>query len=165
VDLEKTALAVWARANSEDRSANVEFVTGEAVKPLPPQKMPVTAGKWLEVNLKAQRLTAYEGDWPVMSTPVSSGLPRTPTPIGTFEVFTKLRAHDMRGGSLAVGDYYFLPQVPFVMYFADGGYAIHGTYWHNNFGQPMSHGCVNLPTKDAEWVFNWAPLGTKVVIF
>lgn len=165
VDLEKTALAVWARANSDDRTATVEFVTGEAARPETPQKMPPQAGKWIEVNLAAQRLTAYEGDWPVMSTLISSGLPRTPTPKGTFEIFSKLRYDDMRGGSVAAGDYYYLPKVPYVMYFAAGGYALHGTYWHNNFGRPMSHGCVNLTTRDAEWLFNWAPMGTKVVIF
>lgn len=165
VDLEKTALAVWARANSDDRTATVEFVTGEAARPETPQKMPPLAGKWIEVNLAAQRLTAYEGDWPVMSTLISSGLPRTPTPRGTFEIFTKLRYDDMRGGSVAAGDYYYLPKVPYVLYFAAGGYALHGTYWHNNFGRPMSHGCVNLTTRDAEWLFNWAPMGTKVVIF
>ncbi len=165
VDLEKTALAVWARANSDDRTVTVEFVTGETARPEAPQKMPPLAGKWIEVNLAAQRLTAYEGDWPVMSTLISSGLPRTPTPKGTFEIFTKLRYDDMRGGSVAAGDYYYLPKVPYVMYFAAGGYALHGTYWHNNFGRPMSHGCVNLTTRDAEWLFNWAPIGTKVVIF
>lgn len=59
-------------------------------------------------------------------------------------------------------DEYFLPAVPYVMYF-HGNYGLHGTYWHNNFGQPMSHGCVNLPTDAAQWLFNWAPIGTKVV--
>jgi lipoprotein-anchoring transpeptidase ErfK/SrfK/vancomycin resistance protein YoaR len=165
VDLEKTALAVRASAAGDDRTVTVEFATGEAVRPQTPQQMPPKAGKWIEVNLAAQRLTAYEGDWPVLSTLISSGLPRTPTPKGTFEIFTKLRFDDMRGGSVAAGDYYFLPKVPYVMYFAAGGYALHGTYWHNNFGRPMSHGCVNLSTRDAEWLFNWAPLGTKVVIF
>ncbi len=107
---------------------------------------------------------AYEGDWPVFSGRVSTGLPRTPTPIGTFRVFTKLVADDMRGGSYAVGDYYYLPRVPWVMYFAAGGYAIHGTYWHSNFGNPMSHGCVNLETDNARWLFDWAPMGTTVTV-
>jgi lipoprotein-anchoring transpeptidase ErfK/SrfK len=66
----------------------------------------------------------------------------------------------MSGGSGA--DYYYLPNVPHVMYFY-GGYGLHGTYWHNNFGTPMSHGCVNLSQTDAEWLYNWASVGTKVV--
>ena len=59
------------------------------------------------------------------------------------------------------GPDYFLPAVPFTMYFYQG-YGIHGTYWHNAFGRPMSHGCVNLPTPEAEWFFNWADVGTPV---
>ena len=132
-----------------------------------PQRAAVQApgsGKWIAVNLSAQTLVAYEGDWPVFSGRISSGLPRTPTPVGTFSVFTKLVADDMAGGSYATGDAYFLPKVPYVMYFAAGGYAIHGTYWHNNFGNPMSHGCVNLQTDNARWLFEWAPLGTTVVV-
>jgi lipoprotein-anchoring transpeptidase ErfK/SrfK len=91
-------------------------------------------------------------------------LPRTPTPVGTFSVFTKLVADDMRGGSYATGDAYFLPKVPYVMYFAAGGYAIHGTYWHNNFGRRMSHGCVNANKAAAAWLYNWAPVGTPVKV-
>ena len=70
----------------------------------------------------------------------------------------------MKGGSYATGDYYFLPKVPYVMYFIDGGYALHGTYWHHNFGHPMSHGCVNLPTDQSKLLFDWAPMGTTVVV-
>ena len=114
--------------------------------------------------MTTQTLVAYEGDWPVFHALVSTGLPRTPTPVGTYRVFTKLVADDMRGGSYATGDYYFLPKVPYVMYFLEGGYAIHGTFWHNNFGNPMSHGCVNLPTPASKWLFDWAPMGTTVVV-
>jgi lipoprotein-anchoring transpeptidase ErfK/SrfK len=61
------------------------------------------------------------------------------------------------------GPGYYLPNVPYVMYF-HGGYGLHGTTWHANFGHPMSHGCVNLPTSEAEWLFNWAQVGTMVNI-
>jgi lipoprotein-anchoring transpeptidase ErfK/SrfK len=112
------------------------------------------------VDLTYQTLTAYEGRRPVFHTRVSSGLPQYPTVVGTFSIYLKYELADMSGG--AGDDAYYLPGVPYVMYF-HGNYGLHGTYWHNNFGQPMSHGCVNLPTADAEWLFNWAPIGARVV--
>lgn len=115
-----------------------------------------TAGRWIDVNLSQQRLTAYQGNTAVFSTLISGGLPNTPTVVGRFAVQTKLRSTRMTGPG------YDLPGVPYTMYFYRG-YAIHGTYWHNNFGQPMSHGCVNMRTEDAAWLFNWASIGTPVV--
>jgi lipoprotein-anchoring transpeptidase ErfK/SrfK len=129
--------------------------------PAPPPGSP-SEGKWIDVNLSTQTLVAYEGDTPVFTTLVSTGVPAYPTVVGTFKIQTKLRYDDMRGGSGA--DAYYLPDVPYVMYFYTGGYALHGTYWHHNFGQPMSHGCVNLPTDAAAWVYNWAPIGTTIQI-
>ncbi len=111
--------------------------------------------KWIEVNLGNQTLYAHEGDNVIYTMRISSGLPWTPTPTGTFNIWIKLRSTRMKGGSKETGDYYDLPNVPYTMYF-DGGYGIHGAYWHNNFGHPMSHGCVNLSPKDAEVLFNWA---------
>jgi LysM repeat protein len=127
----------------------------------PAAKNAVSSGKWIDVNLKTQRLTAYEGSNAVFSSLVSTGLAWYPTPTGTFQVYLKYQAQLMTGGSGR--DYYYLPNVPYVMYFYQS-YAIHGTYWHNNFGRQMSHGCVNLPTPSAQWVFNWAPMGTPVNI-
>ncbi len=123
--------------------------------PAPGQPAP-TAGRWIDVNLRTQRLTAYQGDTPVFSALISGGLPRTPTVVGRFAIYTKLTSTRMSGPG------YDLPGVPYTMYFYKG-YAIHGTYWHNNFGQPMSHGCVNMRTQDAAWLFNWASIGTPVV--
>ncbi len=54
--------------------------------------------------------------------------------------------------------------MPYVLYFTDVGHAIHGTYWHDNFGTPMSHGCINLPMDVAEWIYGWAPMGMTVQI-
>jgi lipoprotein-anchoring transpeptidase ErfK/SrfK len=113
--------------------------------------------RWIDVDLTHQRVIAYEGDTPVRQVTVSTGLPRTPTVTGRFKIYVKYRAADMSGPG------YYLSQVPYVMYFYRG-YGLHGTYWHNNFGQPMSHGCVNLPTPEAEWLFNWASVGTLVVV-
>lgn len=117
--------------------------------------------RWIDVNLSTQTITAYEGTTAVYTSLVSTGLPRTPTVVGSYRVYVKYVATDMTGGSYAYGDYYYLADVPYTMYFYQG-YGIHGTYWHNNFGQPMSHGCVNLPTPVAEWFFNWASVGTRV---
>jgi hypothetical protein len=117
--------------------------------------------KWIEVDLTNQILYAHEGGARVFTTLISSGLAWHPTPTGTFYVERKLISDLMAGGSGA--DAYYLPGVPYVMYFI-GGYSIHGTYWHNNFGHPMSHGCVNAPTPAAQWLYNWAPMGTPVVI-
>jgi len=121
--------------------------------------------KWIEVNLSVpQRLTAWEGNTPVFSSPMSSGLPQYPTPVGTFTVQWKLRYDDMTGGLAGTPEYYYLPDVPYVMYFYTGGYAIHGTYWHSDFGYPRSRGCVNLPIDAAGWLYNWAPPGTPIWI-
>ena len=118
---------------------------------------PASAGKWIEIDISRQRLTAYVGRTPVFSTLVSTGLPRTPTVIGRFAIRYKLRRQHMRGPG------YSLPNVPWVMYFYSN-YAIHGTYWHNAFGRPMSHGCVNLRIADARWLYYWAPVGTPVIV-
>lgn len=138
-------------------------VTQRGGTPVWPQGMFLPA-KWIEINLSVpSRLTAWEGNTPVFSTTISGGTSRTPTPTGIFHIQYKLRYDDMRGVTPGVGPYY-LPDVPYVMYFYTGGYAIHGTYWHANFGYPMSNGCVNMRTADAAWLYNWAPNGTPIWI-
>lgn len=120
-------------------------------------------GRWIDVNLTTQRLHAYDGGRVVYTALVSTGIARYPTPTGTFRIQRKYRYDDMTGGSRARGDYYYLPNVPHCQYFY-AGYSLHGTYWHNNFGTRMSHGCVNLSQTDAAWLFGWTSIGTKVVI-
>jgi lipoprotein-anchoring transpeptidase ErfK/SrfK len=131
------------------------------VGPFPPEKpnavdqallahQPAYPGeKWIEVNVTTQQVTAWEGDVPAMSFTVSTGLPNTPTVLGKFNIYWKLNS------ALMIGPNYYLPEVPYTMYFY-AGYALHGTYWHSNFGQPMSHGCVNLETSQAKQLFDWA---------
>jgi lipoprotein-anchoring transpeptidase ErfK/SrfK len=120
--------------------------------------------KWIEVDLSEQKLFAHEGNNIVYTMLVSAGK-WAPTPTGEFRIWIKLRYTLMHGGNQADGTYYYLPNVPYVMYFYKG-YGIHGAYWHNNFGQPMSHGCVNLSIPDAEKLFWWAdpqvPAGKSV---
>ena len=115
--------------------------------------------RWIDVDLSEQKLRAYEGDSLFLETLVSSGLPWSPTPTGEFRIWTKFRATKMEGG--AGKYYYYLPNVPYVMFFSNDqvskytGYSLHGTYWHNDFGKVHSHGCVNLPTPIAETLYYW----------
>jgi len=111
--------------------------------------------RWIDVNLSTQSVYAYEGDTVVNSFIVSTGTWLTPTVTGQYKIWIKLKSAPMSGPG------YYLPDVPYIMYFYKG-YGLHGTYWHNNFGTPMSHGCVNLRTSDAEWLYNWASVGTVV---
>jgi len=111
--------------------------------------------RWIDVNLSTQSVYAYEGDTVVNSFIVSTGTSYTPTVTGRYKIWIKLKSTTMSGPG------YYLPNVPYAMYFYKG-YGLHGTYWHNNFGTPMSHGCVNLRTSDAEWLYYWASEGTVV---
>lgn len=115
--------------------------------------------RWIDVNLSTQVLIAYEGDQIVYSSVISSGTSDHPTVTGQFRIWLRYQSQTMDGTRL--GYDYYLENVPYVMYFFED-YAIHGTYWHNNFGTPMSHGCVNMNTTDANWLYNWASLGTLV---
>ncbi len=125
--------------------------------------------KHIYIDLSSQRLTAYEGSQLIFDFPVSTGK-WYPTPTGEFKTWIKLRYTRMAGGNPAIGTYYNLPNVPHTMYFYNDqypktqGFGLHGAYWHNNFGHPMSHGCVNIGLDNAEKLFNWAPVGTPVTI-
>lgn len=110
--------------------------------------------KWIEVSIPEQKVRAWEGNKLVMEFPISSGK-WAPTPEGTFNIWYKTRSQVMSGGSKELSTYYYLPNVPNNMFFYKG-YAIHGAYWHNNFGQPMSHGCVNSPLANVAVLFEWA---------
>lgn len=127
-----------------------------------------TGEKHIYVNLSTQTLTAYQGESLFMTALVSTGK-WNKTPTGEFAIWSKFRATRMSGGS--GNDYYNLPNVPYTMFFsgsgipAASGFALHGTYWHNNFGHPMSHGCVNLRTVDAEKLFYWTDANNKITIY
>ena len=115
---------------------------------------PSLTEKWVEVDLLRQRVVAWEGVRPVRSFVISSGKSATPTVTGVFRIRAKVAAQTMSGGSEEAGDAYHLPNVQWVSYFY-GAYSFHGTYWHNNFGHPMSHGCINMRTEEAEWIYKW----------
>lgn len=115
--------------------------------------------RWVEVDLSDQKLRAWDGDQLFLETLVSTGLSFSPTPTGEFRIWTKFKATKMSGGEGR--NYYYLPNVPYVMFFENAqvpghkGYSLHGTYWHNDFGKQKSHGCVNLPTPIAEKLYQW----------
>lgn len=152
---------VWALARANNL-ANPSFIYAGQRLIIPGESGPDGGGEeWIDVNLTTQELVAYEGDNAVYSAIVSTGTAKHPTVTGRYRIQRKYRYDDMS----YPGEYH-LPDVPYVMYFY-GGYALHGTYWHNNFGTPMSHGCVNLTISDAQWLFDWTtpalPPGYNVI--
>lgn len=146
----------------EDKEKTAIFLNEPMTAPLaalPEPKIPPVLGqtspdeKWIEVDLSEQKLIAWEGGNKFLESLLSSGKwGRTPT--GEFRIWGKFKYAKMSGGSKELHTYYYLPNVPYTMYFYNG-FGLHGTYWHNNFGHPMSHGCVNLPTLVAEKLFYW----------
>ncbi len=152
--LEETQMASgpWYRIGDN------QWVSGRYVARVAPVARPAqipATDRWIAVDLKEQILMAYEGDQMVYATLVSTGLPKWPTVKGVFRIWVKIKAGKMSGGSLEEGDYYYLADVPWTMYF-EGGYGLHAAYWHDEFGTPQSHGCVNLSPADAYWLFHWA---------
>jgi lipoprotein-anchoring transpeptidase ErfK/SrfK len=140
---------------------------------------PISPGipdKRIEINLGKQWLIAYEGDKPVFTTRTATGSFPGNTPIGEHRVERKQASRHMANDF--DGDDFDLPGVPWVCYISWTGVSLHGTYWHNNFGRPQSHGCINLTPKAANWVFRWTepavPLnverlesdqGTRVIVY
>jgi lipoprotein-anchoring transpeptidase ErfK/SrfK len=116
--------------------------------------------KRIEVDLTNQKVYAYEGNNKIFDFTVSTGK-WGKTPTGTFHIWAKVRSQLMSGGNPDDGTYYYLPNVPYVEFFYNNeiaksmGYSFHGTYWHHNFGHPMSHGCVNMRTEDAAKLYGW----------
>jgi hypothetical protein len=121
--------------------------------------------KRILVDLSEEMLYAYDGDTLFMQDPISTGLDGTPTPIGTFTVYKKTPSRYMQGPIPGVSDQsYDLPGVPWNLYFTNDGAVIHGAYWHNHFGEPWSHGCVNLAPQEAKKLYMWADVGTTVTV-
>jgi lipoprotein-anchoring transpeptidase ErfK/SrfK len=126
----------------------------------------LVTNKVITVDRSDQLLYAYDGDVLYMKESISTGLAFSPTPRGTFTIFKKLPSRYMQGPLqyLAFSKYYDLPGVPWNLYFTEQGAVVHGTYWHDSFGQPYSSGCVNVDPALAKRLYDWAPIGTKVVV-
>ena len=126
---------------------------------------PRESAKEIIVDRSDQKLYAYDNGKLFMTATTSTGLKSTPTPRGIFHIYKKTPSRYMQGPLPGVSDqYYDLPGVPWNLYFSEQGAVIHGAYWHNSFGTPYSHGCVNLIVADAYTLYNWAELGTKVTV-
>jgi hypothetical protein len=135
------------------------------VHPDPERPEGVEGERWISVNLFEQTLAAYENGRLVFATLISSGLRGWWTRPGVFQVYKKLDSTPMQGAFEADrSDFYYLEDVPWTLYY-DEDRALHGAYWHNNFGFAQSHGCVNLPPADAQWIYNWADVGTWVYVW
>ena len=121
--------------------------------------------KRIVVERGKQKLYAYDGEELFMEAKISTGLELTPTPRGTFIIYKKTPSRYMQGPIKGIADqYYDLPGVPWNLYFTNEGAVIHGAYWHDNFGHPSSHGCVNLSPEEAQQLYLWADVGTRVTV-
>ncbi len=154
------------------------YVPGEHVRLIPPEELtPLSPDvpahkKRIEISISRQMLFAFENDKEVFKAQVSTGLDKEVpgqlpwrTPTGEHRVMSKMASQRM-GDDPITSDIsgYVLPGVPWVSYFYETGVAIHGTYWHDNFGVAMSHGCVNMRSDEAKWVYRWttpAPIPNK----
>jgi lipoprotein-anchoring transpeptidase ErfK/SrfK len=141
-------------------ASDIRRIDPSEVTPLSPD----VDNKRIEVNLKKQTITAFENDQPVLTHLICSGAGNFGTPRGTHKVLFKTPTSRMIGGSGS--SFYDLPGVPFCTFFTWSGVAIHGTYWHNDYGRPRSHGCVNVPSDVSKWFWRWtlptAPYDNKV---
>ncbi len=139
-------------------AAHLRLIPDDQFKPISPD-IP-WENKRIDVNLTTQSLSAYEYDKVVFQTNISSGLlygNHTATPVGEWHIEEKMASKHMGDGNLFASiDDYELPGVPWTCFFTPAGHAFHGTYWHDNFGTPMSHGCVNMRTSEANWIYRWA---------
>jgi hypothetical protein len=132
---------------------DMRILPNEELAPLSPEVPEVL--KHIHVDLGTQTVTAFEDQIPVLISRCSSGAGKTKTPLGDFRTYHKSPSVHMTDQD-AVGDAgYDLPGVPWCSFFTGSGIAFHGTYWHNDYGQPRSHGCVNLPSADAKFIYRW----------
>jgi len=154
----------WSWAHSDDNANSA----GSSWEPSPGvadnRDAPLTGEKWIDIDISDQTLTAYQGDTVVRYFIVSTGSATYPTVTGTFYTYARYDLQDMTGGSVAAGDYYYQPDVPWVQYFFEG-FSIHGAYWHNMFGSPIGHGCINMRVNEAQWLYDWTSVtGIRVVV-
>ncbi len=135
---------------------HIRFLPGDELTPLSPD-VP-DSGKKIQVRLDDQLVLAYENGQPVFATRAATGATLLfgtySTPVGKFMTYHKRPTRHMSSGDLTASGY-DLPGVPWVMYFTESGLSLHGTFWHNDFGHPKSHGCVNLSVSAAKWLFRW----------
>lgn len=150
----------------DDRDYRVFYIPAESMRLVPNSELaPISPevpfeSKKLVVDLGTQIMTAYEGDRPIFKTKISSGVRLKEggfaTPKGIYRIIRKRPCRHMANPANAYGSGFDLPGVPWVSYFTSDGVAFHGTYWHNDFGLPHSHGCINMTPQTAKWVYRWS---------
>jgi lipoprotein-anchoring transpeptidase ErfK/SrfK len=158
--------AIWYKV-FDDRLQQYSWAQGEHLRQVPAEELtplaPEVQNKRIEINLEQQTFQCFEGDVKVLDTLCSTGVFLRVengqriygTPAGDWVINRKRPSRHMAGDDLAATDFFDLPGVPWVSYFHWWGVSIHGTYWHNDYGRPHSHGCINLPPDTAKWVFRW----------
>lgn len=159
----------WYRIKDDYFAGLAQYVRAEHMRPIQPEEVsplsPDVEDKLIEVDLGRQRVTAYENGSEVYSVMCATGTQFTieglgtvdySTPTGRHRIVRKRPSRHMVGADVNRADYYDLPGVPFCTYFTEQGAAIHGAYWHNDFGRPRSHGCVNVLAADALWFYRWS---------
>lgn len=168
--LEELTAGVTGRTLGDTSTVASDFAeqleAGTAVQPLEVSEVPfasTTLAREIDVNLATQTVSAIENGVVVDSWRVSSGAGEFPTNTGSFAVGWKTASQNMGNRDLTQAPNYFQPDVKWVMYF-NGDEALHGVYWHNNWGTPMSHGCVGMPESAAQWLYDWAPEGVNVYV-
>jgi lipoprotein-anchoring transpeptidase ErfK/SrfK len=162
---------------TDDRLRVVLYVPAPHIRAIPAKELlPLSPEvpmeeKRIEISTSRQEVVAFEGESEVFRAPVSTGVPSrgpspngipTDTPHGNFRVSLKTPSRHMGDGNLTSSlEAYELPGVPWVTFFHSYGIGFHGTYWHDNFGSRMSHGCVNMRNEDAKWIYRWTtpPIG------
>jgi hypothetical protein len=167
----ETQNPVWADLGS-GRYIYSSNLRSDVLPKVPPTIGPPLRGRWLDVNLALQIMTAYQGASPVRSFLISSGRPGWVTPVGTFNVLRRVENETMDGATLigqgpgGGGDTYHIENVLWTQYFHPSGDAIHTNYWKpiTGFGIPTSHGCIGMPEPDARWVWDFASVGTPIVM-
>lgn len=165
----KVTFNEWVRY--PERVKSDWYVAADFVRPFTdvPQEIGVdpvaSTTKHILIDRSEQKIYAYEGNALFMESAISTGLDLTPTPRGMFTVYKKTPSRYMQGPLPGIStQYYDLPGVPWNLYFTKEGGAIHGAYWHTQFGKQWSHGCVNLPLDAAHTLYDWTPIGTPVLV-
>jgi hypothetical protein len=164
----------------DERLEDYHTVQAEHLRIVTPDELTPIAqgvsGKRIEVDLNRQKLVAYESHRPVFATQIATGYYEGNTPRGEFQIERKQPTRHM--AAELDTDFFDLPGVPWVCYIIWTGVSLHGTYWHNNYGKPQSHGCINLPPQAAKWIYRWTEpfvpyeedmirtnIGTPVTVF
>lgn len=166
----------WYRIR-DDKYTKTYFAAAEHLRPIPAEELTTispyvpNAEKRIEVRLGEQLLIAYEAGTPIFMTRTATGgnfiEGNYATPTGTFMTNRKRPSRHMASGDLAATNSFDLPGVPWVSYLTLKGISFHGTYWHNDFGRPLSHGCLNLSSPAARWIYRWTlptvPFGNRIL--